>query len=107
VGLGEVDQAAPPSAAAIFRDVFQGPLIACGGYTRESGAAAIENATVDAIAFGRAFIANPDLPHRLKIGAPLNRYDRTTFYGGSSEGYIDYPALKSDETRQIPFQKSE
>ncbi len=48
---------------------------------------------VDAVAFGRIFIANPDLPKRIKINAPLNPYDRATFYGGNEKGYTDYPAL--------------
>ena len=47
----------------------------------------------DAVAFGRLFIANPDLPERFRRGAPLNRYDRSTFYGGDARGYTDYPAL--------------
>ena len=47
----------------------------------------------DLVAFGRLFIANPDLPRRLREGAPLNTPDRSTFYGGSEKGYTDYPAL--------------
>lgn len=45
------------------------------------------------VAFGRLFISNPDLPERLRTGAPLNDYDRNTFYGGRGEGYIDYSFL--------------
>lgn len=45
------------------------------------------------MSFGRAFIANPDLVRRLREGAPLNRADKTTFYGGGGKGYTDYPAL--------------
>jgi N-ethylmaleimide reductase len=84
----------PPSVAAMFRDSFHGPLIASGGFTKASADAAIQAGIVDAIAFGRAFIANPDLPHRLATGAPLNAYDRPTFYGGSEKGYTDYPFLQ-------------
>ena len=47
----------------------------------------------DAIAYGRMFIANPDLPARFKAGADLNAYDRSTFYGGAEHGYTDYPDL--------------
>jgi N-ethylmaleimide reductase len=47
----------------------------------------------DAVAFGRLFIANPDLPERFRRGAPLNRYDRSTFYRGDARGYTDYPSL--------------
>jgi len=46
------------------------------------------------VAFGVPFIANPDLPERIKQGAELNAADPTTFYGGGAEGYTDYPALK-------------
>jgi N-ethylmaleimide reductase len=47
------------------------------------------------IAFGRHFIANPDLPKRIALGLPLNPYDRTTFYGFDARGYTDYPFAKS------------
>jgi N-ethylmaleimide reductase len=50
-------------------------------------------ATESAMAFGRLFIANPDLPERLRKAAPLNRCHRPTFYGGDAGGYTDYPAL--------------
>lgn len=53
--------------------------------------------TADLIAFGRAFIANPDLPKRLALGAPLNAPDKSTFYGGGAAGYTDYPALEELE----------
>jgi len=47
----------------------------------------------DLVAFGRPFISNPDLPHRLKSGAPLNELRADKLYGGGAEGYTDYPAL--------------
>jgi len=84
---------APSSVAALFRQSFGGALITSGGFSRESADSLIRAGIADAIAFGRAFIANPDLPHRFAIGAPLNPYDRSTFYGGSEKGYIDYPTL--------------
>jgi N-ethylmaleimide reductase len=46
------------------------------------------------VAFGRIFIANPDLPKRIEINAPLNPYDRATFYGGNEKGYSDYPTIE-------------
>ena len=49
----------------------------------------------DLIAFGKLYIANPDLVERFKRGAPLNEYDKDTFYGGGAKGYTDYPALES------------
>lgn len=73
------------------------PLISAGGYTRELAIAAADKAG-DLIAFGRHFIANPDLPRRLIADVPLNRYDRSTFYApGDPKGYIDYPF--SDELK--------
>ena len=59
----------------------------------EDAKKAIETGEVDAVAFGRIFIANPDLPKRIKTNAPLNPYNRATFYGGNEKGYTDYPAL--------------
>ncbi len=91
-GSDEVNNAAP-EAAKLFRAAYSGKVIGASGYTGETGAAAIAAGEADAIAFGRAFIANPDLPKRLRMGAPLNRYDRSTFYGGTEKGYTDYPSL--------------
>lgn len=62
------------------------------GYDREQAEAALA-AGADLVAFGRPYIANPDLVRRLREGAPLNVPDRTTFYGGGARGYTDYPAL--------------
>jgi N-ethylmaleimide reductase len=72
-------------------------LFSAGGHHLDSAQAAIINHEADAVGFGRAFIANPDLPHRLATGAPLNRYQRETFYGGTEVGYTDYPALNPAE----------
>ena len=79
--------------AALFRDLFHGPLLSAAAYTPESAAMAIENKHADAIAFGRLFIANPDLVRRIKESQPLNAYDRSTFYGGGERGYTDYKPL--------------
>ncbi|HEX7652814.1 MAG TPA: alkene reductase [Verrucomicrobiae bacterium] len=68
-------------------------LISAGGHSLTSGQAALASGEVDAVAFGRSFIANPDLPQRFATGAALNPYQRETFYGGSEAGYTDYPAL--------------
>jgi N-ethylmaleimide reductase len=83
-----------PDASSRYKPKFGGVLIAAGGFTGETAARAIESGNVDAVAFGRLFIGNPDLPERLREGAPLNRYDRSTFYGGDEHGYTDYPALQ-------------
>jgi N-ethylmaleimide reductase len=95
--LGLNTAAIPQSAARLFRRAFKEPLIAAGGFARESAAAAIEKGQADAVAFGRDFISNPDLPLRLMLGARLNPYDRSTFYGGGAAGYTDYPALEKSE----------
>jgi N-ethylmaleimide reductase len=90
----EANLSAPPSVAKMFRTVFQGPLIASGGFDRYKAGSVIADGAADAIAFGRAFLANPDLPRRLSIDAHLNAYHRPTFYGGSTKGYTDYPTLE-------------
>lgn len=83
-----------PQSIDLLRPFWHGTLLVAGGFTGETADKAIRSSRADAIAFGRHFIANPDLPTRLKVGAPLNRYDRSTFYGGGAKGYVDYPALQ-------------
>ena len=78
---------------ALMRREFRGTLIVCGGYDRERAEAALRQGRADLIAFGRLFLANPDLPERLRLRAPLNTPNPATFYGGGAEGYTDYPAL--------------
>lgn len=95
-GRAEVNRPDQPLATAVFRPRWPGVLIGAGNYNRESAMAAVAGGTADAVAFGRAFIANPDLPRRLELGAPLNPYNRPTFYGGGAEGYTDYPALEPE-----------
>ena len=82
-----------PDASGLFRSKFHGVLISAGGFNRESAEQAVGTGAADAVAFGRIFIANPDLPERLRHAAPLNAYDRATFYGGGEAGYTDYPTL--------------
>jgi N-ethylmaleimide reductase len=79
--------------AELFRPLFNGPLLSAAAYTPDSAALAIEQKHADAIAFGRLFIANPDLVERIKGNHPLNEYDRSTFYGGAEHGYTDYKTL--------------
>jgi N-ethylmaleimide reductase len=76
--------------AVMFRPVFKGPLLSAAAYTPDSAAAAIEQKYADAIAFGRLFIANPDLVERIKGNHPFNPADRSSFYGGAEHGYTDY-----------------
>jgi N-ethylmaleimide reductase len=76
-----------------FRERFQGVLVANMGYTPAEANAAIAAGLVDAVAFGRAFIANPDLPQRIAIGATLNEDNPKTYYSPGAVGYTDYAAL--------------
>src|SRR6201989_3223294 len=91
-GRAEVNHQNVPSAMVLFRPIWKGVLITAGGFTGEAAEAAIRDGHADAIAFGRIFISNPDLPRRLQRGFPLTPYNRATFYGGEEAGYTDYPA---------------
>ena len=80
-----------------IRKDFGGAFVINTGFgdvtTRESAQALLDDDLGDAVAVGRQFIANPDLPRRWQLGAELNEPDESTFYGGGAEGYTDYPAL--------------
>jgi N-ethylmaleimide reductase len=77
----------------LLRTRYRGTLLIAGGFDREAAEEWIAAGRADAIAFGRKFLANPDLPERLRERAPLNRDDPTTYYGGGERGYIDYLTL--------------
>jgi N-ethylmaleimide reductase len=81
----------PPTASAQLRKIFDGKIIAAGGFGPADAETVVESGDADLVAFGRHFIANPDLPKRLKYKLPLNAYQRDTFYGGDQRGYTDYP----------------
>src|ERR1700680_2507578 len=85
--------ATAPFAPASLRKRFAGAYIANNGYDFELASKVLEAGAADLIAFGKPFIANPDLVERLTRGAPLNEPDKATFYGGGAKGYTDYPAL--------------
>ena len=91
-GRAEVNHQNVPSAMVLFRPIWKGVLMTAGGFTGETANAAIAAGYADAIAFGRIFISNPDLPRRLQQGFPITPYNRATFYGGEAAGYTDYPA---------------
>lgn len=76
-----------------LRDRYQGTLILAGGQTVESGEQALSEGLADLLAYGRPYIANPDLVERFATGAALNQADASTFYGGGEQGYTDYPTL--------------
>ena len=83
-----------PERGIIFERLAQEIVQRADGFhTRESAAAGILVGRLDAIAFGRPFIANPDLPKRFRLGAQLNSLDDTTLYGAGAKGYTDYPVL--------------
>ncbi len=79
------------------REHYRGHLMLNMGYTGDEANSAIASGQVDSIAFGVPFIANPDLPERLKSGAGLNQADPSTFYTQGAEGYIDYPSMNELE----------
>lgn len=81
----------PDLGADFFRPIFKNLIITAGGYSFETGNAAIASGNADLVAFGRLYIANPDLVERFATGAALNQPDRNTFYGGDEKGYTDYP----------------
>lgn len=92
--LSEADWADAPEIPHEFRvslrERFHKPIIVAGRYTAGRGEALITEGLVDLVAFGRPFLANPDLPRRLAEGLPLNSPDATTFFGGDAKGYTDY-----------------
>ena len=77
-----------------IRAVFPGVLVLNSDFTGERAQRAIASGAADAITFGRSFIANPDLPHRLREGLPVNQPDFATFYTQGAKGYTDYPAAR-------------
>ena len=92
----------PTSAGAIptapvspaMRPLYSGKIIVNSDYDGPGGQARLDEGVADGIAFGRAFLANPDLVERIRINAPLSPPDSSTFYWGGAEGYTDYPTIK-------------
>jgi N-ethylmaleimide reductase len=99
LGLAYLSLLADPSLDLVqrLRKEFGGVLVANDGFenltTRESAQGVLDDDLADAVAVGRLFLANPDLPERWRTGAALNEPNPATFYGGGAEGYTDYPAL--------------
>ena len=77
-----------------LKSFWNGKIVSAGGFTLESGNQALAEGWADAIAFGVPFIANPDLPERFRKNAELNKADDASFYGGTEQGYTDYPCMK-------------
>src|SRR6202162_1688642 len=78
-------------AAARLRKIFKGTIVEAGGFEPGTAEEVVENGDADLVAFGRHFLANPDLPKRIRLGLPLNADDRNTFYTFDALGYTDYP----------------
>lgn len=90
--------------ATLFRPLFSGTLIAANDYTLERAQKTLAEGSADLIAFGRLFLANPDLVQRFRLGAPLNAPNPETFYSQGDAGYIDYPPLPqhyADSTQNV------
>lgn len=83
-----------PVAAQLLRKIFKGKIIAAGGFEPDTAASIVEKGDADAVAFGRHFVSNPDLPRRIQAGLALTDYDRDTFYTFDKRGYTDYPFYK-------------
>jgi N-ethylmaleimide reductase len=89
-----------PFDYASLRKRFKQAYVANNGYDFELANKVLTEGAADLIAFGKPFISNPDLVERLKQGAPLNPFDKATFYGGGAKGYTDYPTLEAVEAAQ-------
>lgn len=98
-----------PHSLLPMRKAFKGTFISAGGFGREDGNEAVAKNRTDLVAYGRHFLANPDLPRRFELDAPLNRYNRDTFYiADPVVGYTDYPILDepADESDAVPVKCS-
>ncbi len=84
-----------PDGLKTFREAYGHNIITNGGYTAATAEADLAAGLTDATAFGVPFLANPDLPERLKDGTGLNEANQATFYGGNEAGYTDYPSLSA------------
>ena len=97
--IAEADWEDAPVMPVAFKEalrmLYRGTLIYAGKYTVERAEEALVKGWADLIAFGRPFIANPDLPQRLRQGLALNAPDKATFFGGGAEGFTDYPVAEA------------
>jgi N-ethylmaleimide reductase len=95
---------APPFTETFRRELrerFSRPIIVAGKYDVESASGVLSNGYADFVAFGRKFVANPDLPRRLAEGLPLADFDASTLFGGDARGYSDYPAWTENEALSV------
>jgi len=90
------------SIGPVLKTLFGGPFIANEGFDQHSAETLLAAGKADAVAFGKLFIANPDLVQRFRDKAPLNPWDTTTFYSGGERGYTDYPAIAPQPAAIMP-----
>jgi len=104
--LAEADWDDAPEIDPAWREAlrarFPGTIIVAGRYTPDRADAILGAGLADLVAFGRPFLANPDLPRRVAQGLPLNAPDPATFFGGGAEGYVDYPFAAGREAGLEP-----
>jgi N-ethylmaleimide reductase len=110
--VSAVEKGKEPNARTLrmldtIRKQFWGPLIIAGGFDHETAEFWLQQERADLIAFGRKFLANPDLPERFCQHAALNADDPTTYYGGGAIGYIDYPTLAQERGEEPRIQIDE
>ena len=89
-------------ATARLREIFKGKIISAGGFEPATAAEVVDKGDADLVAFGRHFVANPDLPKRIRMGLPLTEYDRKTFYTFDYHGYTDYPFYEQQCACSMP-----
>ena len=104
-GLAAIEKGKAPDAGAeqmlaLIRQKYSGTLIVAGGFDQDTAKAWLEQSKAHLIAFGRKFLANPDLPDRLRMRTGLNADDQSTYYGGGAKGYTDYPSLPQERGEQ-------
>lgn len=90
MGTETLDESQGPVASTYLRQIYKGNIIAAGGFDRAGAEAILEKGDADAVAFGRYFTSNPDLPERLRLNLPLAPYVRDAFWGGDEHDYIDF-----------------
>lgn len=100
IEAGSAPDARAEQMSALIREKYRGTLIVAGGFDEDTAGAWLEQGRADLIAFGRKFLANPDLPDRFRMHTDLNADDRSTYYGGGAKGYTDYPTLAQERGEQ-------
>jgi N-ethylmaleimide reductase len=98
MGVETIHEGHAPVASASLRRVFKGAIIAAGGFDRDDAEAILERGDADAVAFGRFFTSNPDLPDRLRRNLPLTPYQRDAFWGGDEHWYSDFTPFQEAVT---------